>query len=129
MQNITTAASTSVPGAVKTYIPVAPQVSQSPARWGDNSAGVLPKYRPRATSMFTSGAQNGKTTVRYVRPLFYTESTTGRVMPNGNITVDIVISAPLVCEPTDISAAIGQCVAIAMASEVKAAIEDRRPNV
>lgn len=129
MLSITTTASTTVPGAVKTYIPVAPQVQGSPARWGDNSAGVLPKYRPRATTMYTSGATNGKTTVRYVLPRFYTNTTTGQVLPDGNVTVDLVISGPLVVDPATIEAALGQAVAIAMSAEVKSAWTDRRPNV
>lgn len=129
MQSLVTAASTSVPGAVKTYVPIAPQVQGSPARWGDNSAGVLPKYRPRATTMYTSGASNGKTTVRYVLPLFYTNATTGQVLPDGNITVDIVVAGPLVVDPAKLEAAVGQAVAIAMSTDVKSSWVDRRPNV
>lgn len=129
MLQITTTASTTVPGTVKTYNPIAPQVQGSPARWGDNSAGVLPKYRPRATSMFTSGSTNGKTTVRYVLPLFYTNTTTGQVLPDGNVTVDIIISGPLVVDPAKLESALGQAVAIAMSTEVKSAWTDRRPNV
>lgn len=129
MLQITTTASTTVPGAVKTYVPIAPQVQGSPARWGDNSAGVLPKFRPRATTMFTSGPSNGKSLVRYVLPLFYTNSSTGQVLPDGNITVDVVISGPLVVDPAKLDQALGQAIAIAMSTEVKSAWNDRRPNV
>lgn len=129
MDNITVPASITVPAAVKTYLALAPQVANAPAKWGDNTLAILPKYRPRATSMYTSGQQNGKTAVRLVVPRTYTNASTTQVLSDGNITVDLIVQGPLVCTETELLSAVGQAVGILMSTPVKTALTDRRPNV